>query len=397
MTGEVQIRLLGTCSVSAGKAALGNLAARSRKGTSVMEYLILQRGRPVSVHRLIREIWEGRSESPEGALKTLISRLRALLNGVVSGLGDCIISEKGSYRWESLPGVHVDVLDMLNVLDSVKEESDPALRRELYSRVLDLYEGDLILVGDTASGVMQVSWLHREYLDAVYAYIELLKENEEYNEICRVCERAIRVDSLDEHLHIELMRAMVSLNRMGDADAEYRRITRLSRQYLDADPSEEMQENYRKLAEEGASLKFNLDRIRNELMEKEGERHGPFFCDYAAFKEIYNIQMRNLERLGSSMFLGVITVGNLEEKISSVSRESAMAGLTEILRNNLRKGDIVTRFAPAVLAMLLPTVNYATGGMVMERIEHLFYEEYPSKGINLHYRISPLGGEIGRR
>lgn len=398
MQGEVQIKLLGACSISAGKENLGNLAAKSRKGASLMEYLILQRGKPVSVHRLIREIWDRqRSESPEGALKTLISRLRALLNDVAPGLGGSIVSGQGTYRWESLPGVHVDVLEMLDLLDTAKKENDPDGRRETYRRVIDLYEGDLVQAGDTLNSAMQVNWLHREYLDAVYAYIELLKETEEYNEICRVCDRALRVDDLDEHLHIEMMRAMVSLNRMGDADAEYRRITRLSRQYLDADPSEEMQENYRKLAEEGASLKFNLDRIRNELMEKEGERHGPFFCDYAAFKEIYNIQMRNLERLGSSMFLGVITVGNLEEKISSVSRESAMAGLTEILRNNLRKGDIVTRFAPAVLAMLLPTVNYATGGMVMERIEHLFYEEYPSKGINLHYRISPLGGEIGRR
>jgi GGDEF domain-containing protein len=68
-----------------------------------------------------------------------------------------------------------------------------------------------------------------------------------------------------------------------------------------------------------------------------------------------------------------------------------MAGLQEIMRKHLRKGDIVTRFSPAMYAMLLPTVNYTTGSMVMERMEQLFYEEYPSRKVALHYRISPLG------
>ena len=80
-----------------------------------------------------------------------------------------------------------------------------------------------------------------------------------------------------------------------------------------------------------------------------------------------------------------------DEEISDVHRESAMAGLQEIMRKHLRKGDIVTRFSPAMYAMLLPTVNYTTGSMVMERMEQLFYEEYPSRKVALHYRISPLG------
>ena len=193
---------------------------------------------------------------------------------------------------------------------------------------------------------------------------------------------------------IELMRAMVSLNRSGDARQEYRRVTEMSRRYLDEDPSEDLQACYRELAEAGREGQFNLDAIRNELLEGDFGRQGPFFCDYPAFKEIYNIQMRNLERLGSTMFLGVIMVGEPGNRISSVSRESAMAGLQEILRKNLRKGDNVTRFSPTVFAMLLPTVNYSTGGMVMERVEHLFYEEYPTRSVTVHHRISPLGGTM---
>ena len=102
--------------------------------------------------------------------------------------------------------------------------------------------------------------------------------------------------------------------------------------------------------------------------------------------------MRNIERLGSTMFLGVIMLGEPGHQLSPVSRESGMAGLQEILKNNLRKGDIVTRFSENIFAMLLPTVNYETGSMVIERIESLFVKEYPSGNIAFHARISPLGG-----
>ena len=54
----------------------------------------------------------------------------------------------------------------------------------------------------------------------------------------------------------------------------------------------------------------------------------------------------------------------------------------------------MTRFADNVFAMLLPTVNYATGSMVTERIERLFYNEYPNRAIAFHARISPLGGSL---
>ena len=66
-------------------------------------------------------------------------------------------------------------------------------------------------------------------------------------------------------------------------------------------------------------------------------------------------------------------------------------GLQEILRTNMRKGDIITRFSENTFAMLLPTVKYATGNMVMDRIENLYYQEYSSLAIDFFARISPLG------
>ena len=43
--------------------------------------------------------------------------------------------------------------------------------------------------------------------------------------------------------------------------------------------------------------------------------------------------------------------------------------------------------------MLLPTVNYNTGGMVLERIKRVFYRSYPNSNIVFNYRVGPLSSQ----
>jgi len=346
--------------------------------------------------RIIREMWGSqRASSPEGALKTMVSRLRGMLADIDPRLGACIRSAQGAYLWETQDGVSVDVLDVIDLHDEWKRENDEARRVDLCRRLIRRYQGDLYQTGDLINASTAVSQLHRIYLDTVLALIEYLKQQEAFNEIVEVCERAIRIDDMDESIHLEQMRAMVNLNRTADALREYQRVTRRDRRQLDAEPSDDMKAWYAQMSRTGAALRMNLDVIRNELSLRMAERSGPFVCDYPAFREIYHIQMRNLERLGSTMFLGLIMLGDGERReLDSVRRESAMAGLMETLRENLRRGDIITRYAPNVVALLLPTVNYTSGSMVMERIEHLFYQNNPRDEVTFHARISPLGGGL---
>ena len=354
------------------------LAVKSRRGVDLICYLILQQGKSVSSQRLVRELWSGRrSESPENALKTLVSRTRAMLNEISQGLGGCIASVSGGYKWDKLPGVTVDVLEILDIFDKLRLKPPDNVRRMLSEELLRLYRGDL----DNAE------WLHKEYLDAVYDYLELLKRHEDFNHFCEVCDQALQIDELDEQLRILRIEGMMNLNQVQDAMAEYRRVTRQSMKELGENPSEQMKACYEELSQAGRTVRFNLDVIHNELVKDEAAAEGPYMCDYPAFREIYNIQINNLERLGSTMFLGVIML----EAPNNIRLAAAMAGLQEILSSCLRKGDIVTRFKDNMFSMLLPTVNYATGGTVMERIEHIFYSEYDGKNVFFHARISPLG------
>lgn len=375
---EVFIRLLGEFSITVNGQIHDHLLSKSRKGVSLLTYLVLQGEKPVSTQRLIREMWNTKGScNPDSALKTMVSRFRALLNELSPGLGSCIQCSQSSYRWKCAPGVRVDVIEFSRLLEKLKETQTDGERITLSRQIMELYRGDLIQTGELVNGVIQSSWMHREYLEAMYAYVHMLEERGDYAEISAVCKQGLQVDGLDDFFRIESAHALACLDQAEKSAS-------------DALPEED---DYREISQSSQALHHQLEAVRRELQTQEHapDHNGPFFCDYPAFKEFYNVQIRNLRRLGSTMFLGVILVGGKKGALSDVSQESAMAGLIEILRRNLRKGDIVTRFSPDIVAMLLPTVNYSTGCMVLERIEKLFYGEYPSSLVSMHHRLTPLG------
>ena len=389
---SVRITMMSSFHIYIDEKRVENPVSKSRKGTALMEYLVLHRGKSVPNQQLLNELWPEHSvTNPENALKTLVSRMRLLLNQMVPGMGACIVSDRGAYHWQSMPNMTIDAVELMDLFDAIPAEQDAVKQRGMYRRVMELYTGDLYQTGDIEAEPGFAQQLHTQFLGAVYGYIELLRKVEDYNAICAVCRAALEVDSFDDRLHIELMKAMISLNRTSDALVQYKHATNLTYRYLGSAPSPQMTAFYQEMNKARQTLKLNLDAIRQELHNSSLER-GAFVCDYEMFKAIYSLEMRNLERLGTTMFLGIIMIGDSDEaNFDSIRQDNIMNGLIEILRDNLRKGDIITHFSPSVVALLLPTVNYKTGSMVMERIRQLFYQRYPNSDIPFHSRLGLLG------
>lgn len=393
MNDQIRIQMMDHFTIYINEQKADYLVNKTRKGVALMEYLILHQGQPTPNYRLLATLWsEDKSANPENALKTLVSRLRALLNQISPGLGRCIVADRGAYHWETLPGMTVDVFEIERIFDELAEKKDDIeARKALYPQLIRLYPGDLLQNGEQNEWALaRGTTLHNKYMTAMYSYIDLLKQEEDYKEIVNVCRSALDVDNFDDRLHMELMTALVKTNRSSEALVQYKHVMHLNYRYLGVQPSEDMQEFYKQIVRAGKTLDFNLEAIRSELRES-GEQRGAFVCEYAVFKEIFNLQMRNLERLGSTMFLAVIMVGNPDDPtMNSIKQDNIMNGLLEILRDNLRKGDTITHFSPTMFALLLPTVNYATGNMVMERVKRLFYRKYPNSNIPFAYRVGPL-------
>lgn len=392
MRETVRINLLGSFHIYRGADSVDALVGKSRKGMMLLQFLALQHGENVPVYRLIETLWSGEgSSNPESALKTLVSRLRVILAQVSPALAACIVTERGSYRWVTQPGVSIDLYEFeelekrLSTCTELTEES----QRD-YQRALSLYGGNLLQGSEEEWALSRSATLHASFLKLVYQYLTLLKAAERYNEIIDVCRAALDVDAFDETLHLQLMNALVKTCRNHEALMQYKHVTNLHFRYLGVQPPEGIQEFYKQIMQAGDTLEMNIDAIREELQEY-GEVSGAFVCEYAVFKEIYNLQMRNLERLGSSMFIALLMVSSMDSKpLNPLKLNDVMKGLLKVLTANLRKGDTITQFSPTQYALLLPTVDYDSGKAVMERLKRKFYQAYPNSTYMLTYRLGPL-------
>ena len=368
MAETIRIQMMDHFLIFIDEQKTDHLSAKSKKGAALIQYLILNEGEPVANQKLLNALWdEDKSSNPENALKTLVSRLRVLLNQIAPELGNCIVSDRGAYHWECIDGMTIDLYEIDAIFDRLAENNVPVPeQRRLYNLLLEKYQGDLLQHSEKNEWALaKATTLHNKYMAAVYAYIELLKSKAQHADIVSVCRRALDVDSFDDRLHMELMSALIKINRTGEALVQYKHVVQLNYRYLGVQPSQDLQEFYKQIVSAGKTLDFNLESIRNELRES-GEKRGAFVCEYTVFKEIFNLQMRNLERLGATMFLAIIMISPYNDReIDSMRQDNIMNGLLEILRKNLRKGDTITRFAPTIFALLLPTVNYNTGGMVL--------------------------------
>ena len=397
MADIIRIQMMDSFAIYINEVKVDLLVNKSRKGASLIQLLISHRGKPVPNNRLLSTLWtEEKSSNPENALKTLVSRLRALLNQISPDLGSCLVADRGAYHWECLPGMTVDLYEIDRILEELNNgEMTLQEKCRLYDSLMNLYPGDLLQSSERNEwAVVEAASLHESYMQAVFSYIELLKNQGQHKDVISVCRRALEVDNFHDKLHIELMTALIHMNRAGEALQQYKHVVELDYRYLGVQPSQELQEFYKHIVTAGKTLDFSLKAIRNEL--RENDKRDAYICEYAVFKEIYNLQMRNLERMGTTMFLAIIMVRPYDEQVmDNIRQNSIMNGLLQILSQNLRKGDIITRFAPAMIALLLPTVNYATGHMVLERVKRVFYRQYPNSNIVFDYRVGPLEGGDG--
>ena len=395
MKDAIRIQMMDTFTIYVNESIAEHTLGRSRKGLMLIQYLIANMGKAVPRQHLLDVLWaDEKGTNPENALKTLISRMRVMLNSTSEGLGNCIVADSGGYRWQTLPGMRIDLYEIEEIFSSLEQLKDRGHRNTaLYVKLMELYTGDLLKTnGPNEWALGRAVALHSRYLEAVNAYVEILKEEKKPRQVVEVCRRALDVDPFDDHLHIELMSSLISINRTSEALQQYRHVVHMYYRYLGVEPSQEMQEFYRKMTNAGNTIEFSLEAITEELT-RASAGSGAYICDYSVFKEIFSLQMRNLERLGSTIFLGIIMVESSDGEHDTVRQDSLMNSLCEILRENLRRGDTVTRFSPTVYALLLPTVNYSTGNMVMERVKRLFYRRNPSSDITYNYLIGPLGGE----
>lgn len=390
---SVSVTFLGGFSLKGKTVSITDDMNRSQKVWSVLSYLILNRERNISQAEFIDTFWSSdRSSNPVNALKTLLYRIRTLLDPVFGPNLDPVISQRGSYAWNPAILCKTDVDEFEALCHRAGDAAlEPAQRIALYAKAVALFRGDFLPdLADQLWVINLSAHYHRLFLDAVKEYAALLEASCDYVTLYEICSRAIEVDPLDESLHIPLIRALVRQGKDVAALAQYEATTDLLYRKLGARPSQELQELYREIMAIEKDLETDLSVIQSDLRETAG-RTGPFLCEYGLFREIYRLEARRAARNGTCVHLCLLTVTAPDGSEPSLSiLGTTMDQLLSVLSQSLRSGDVVSKYSSGQYVVLLPAANFEDSTMVMERLVHTFYRQHRRHFLRITYKIREL-------
>ncbi|WMJ83224.1 BTAD domain-containing putative transcriptional regulator [Oscillospiraceae bacterium LTW-04] len=391
---ELRISMLGRFELQVDDVSINDGINRSRKMWNLLAYIVSHRDKLISQQEFINALWGDESgQNPINALKTLLYRIRLLLTPLEKAYSaEFILSQRGSYSWNSAINCKVDV-DEFEALcrRAADEKLDDMKRISLYREAMDIYRGDFLPKLSMEFWAIPLSvHYHSLYLTAVKRFVDLLDRNALYIEISQVCTNAIAIDPLDEDIHCMQIRALLRQGKNSAALSQYEKATDILYRNLGIKPSEALRRLYVDIMRTNESLETDLSVIQDQLREAVSEP-GAFVCEYGFFKEAYRLEIRRAARSGLAVFIGLFTVYTDTGEIPELPLLNvAMDQLLEAIKLSLRKGDVVSRYSGMQYVVMLPTLTYEDGDQVMNRIVNNFYKQIRRKPVKLHYRLQQL-------
>ncbi len=391
---KAEIFLFGELKILVNDEDITQHIKHSPKKIMLLEYLLVNKNRLIPTSNLIDVLWNGKDDfGLEGTLRTLVSRLRKELRD--HGLENAIISKKGTYTWNPDLDCKIDVFyveDLCAKADDITSLNPKNIA--IFEDILYMYRDHLLSNSSLNPWLTpKVYYYHNLYLKAVYSYIDLLKAEENYAEIIRICKIALEIDPFDTTLNLELMQSLLNQGKNREALSQYQNVTDLHFNHLGTKPSDEILDFYKKLITVEKPVEANIDDILQEL--KHVDQHtGALVCEYSIFKDIYRLYLRNLKRLNIKMFLAIVNLRTLDldpDSVDPFEMDKAMKNLRNLLQINLRTGDTISRYSPNQFTLLLPSIeSYEAGRMVMKRVQSFYYSFPENSKFKLNFHIVEL-------
>lgn len=375
MDEKISIRLFDGFEITKGdKPILQNLS-NTRKTKLFVAYLLVNRDRPITHQELFELLWSGEDyANPATALRTLLYRFRSMIDKEgAKALSGAIISHRGTYQWNRNLDVSIDALDFTALAEAgINPTLSAARRKEYLEQAIDMYRGSLLPDFSSEPWLISKSAAYRDtYIEAVMAYIEILKSENQSARIVQVCDNALALAGTSEILELEAQ------------------IAKLTIANPDATMKESVTAYYNEVKGLSVKLQDEADRMQAELQEEVIEQQA-FLCDYRTFKELYNLQRRMQSRSKATIFLGLVYVRcDDSESDDPLYEEKVMGNILGCCQRLLRVGDAICRKGDTEIAILFPAESYEDAVGVLERLKAAG-KERTDEDLVIVYRVRPL-------
>ena len=396
MTNTLKISMLGRFEISFGSKTIDGTSNRSKKVWLLLEYLIYNRHKHISQTDLFELLWpDNNIENPKNTLKALLFRARKLLEDIgVENAKDILTYHRDSYIWNSSIEVDVDTDTFENYLNIATTSDDERLNN--IQRAVELYIGDFLPKSSLESWVIPINrYYHSLYVSAVLEAVELLSKKQAYREILQLCQKAVTIAETNELLHQKLISAHIELGQYDEAINYYKDICDVLFSQIGVTPSTELISSYNEAVTRAHNVELNLDIVKKQLSLDEDD-NGCFYCEYAFFKYICNMIIRESYRTNTQAHMCLFTIKSLDNnEISPKQCASYMSKLKSIISTSLRRGDIYTQYSITQFLVILPYANYDNSINVAQRILSSFNTRHykVSRNLNILYSVACLNSE----
>lgn len=394
---KIKMHLFGKFSLEYGERYLDEETLHSNKLTKLLVYILINR-ETVLPHQSLLEVLENDdSQNPENVLKNLMYRMRKVL--AVLGDEKFICTSTGAYKWN--PNILVET-DYEKFEENVKElhkETQKEKKKELCNAILEGYKTNVSKKVALETWMLpKAVWYQTSYMEAVDVLCGILEEEKEWQEIELICNRAMEVDTFDEHIHCWLLKSMHGQRKYDQVFAQYEKSKKIFYESMGVQIPESVQKVFKTMLKDIGNETKDITKLLEEMRETE-KLNGAFVCDYHVFRQIYRIEVRRSERIGIAEHMLCFTIRkknnqNNQTMFLDNAEAEGMEALELTLRCCLRAGDVIARYSPVQFAVLLPMCSYESGIMVAGRIQDYFKKMIGKKGIELTWELQEIQGEV---
>ena len=130
------------------------------------------------------------------------------------------------------------------------------------------------------------------------------------------------------------------------------------------------------------------------------EAAGAFYCNGDTFLKLSRLEEMRAESSERAVFWGCLTLSHSDYTWPDVKKlDEAMKFLEDVLKENLRKGDIICRWNEKQFYLMLSCLKHEQARNALERIKNHFQGSHTFNEVVLQYIFRPLttGGETYRR
>lgn len=385
-SGTLRIKMLGSFSLRWKDREI-LVSARSRKLYLLLAFLIENRADTVPYSALAELLWAGQSPgAASNALKALLHRARTMLDQLWTGAGRAlIVSRDGGCQWSANILLVLDTEEFVRLCQARKKQQ-PASTLD----ALSLYQGDYLPALSDHPWVKPRSDEFRQlYLHTILTTLPRLNGLGWHQEAAKLTKTALTFEPDCEALLQAHMTSLLSLGRKQEAARVYEDFQERLLARLGVMPSDQLRELYRQAQKDSDPRAISPVTLLERLLEE--PRPGALLCEYDFFRAICQSVSRINERIGGNLYLVLISMmGEEGRSLAQHSLDRAMGSLQEIIRAQLRRGDVFTRCSSSQFVLLLPQASYEDSQMICSRITRAFARKHPHSPALFQTSVQPM-------